>query len=123
MLKNDLYTMEPYTEINSVLQVPVKINSGHAIFKGHFPGQPIFPGVCMLEMIQEIMEVHLDQKLRISRGPLIKFLSMIIPEKNPLLLVDIQYEKKDGKISASGKIHFESTIFMKYNLELIPAPV
>jgi hypothetical protein len=69
------------------------------------------------------MEVHLDQKLRISKGPLIKFLSMIIPEKNPLLLVDIQYERKDGKISASGKIHFESTIFMKYNLELIPAPV
>ena len=82
--------MEPYTEINSVLQVPVKINSGHAIFKGHFPGQPILRGVFMLEMMQEIMDVHLEQNLCISEGPLIKFLSKIIPEKNPYCLLDFK---------------------------------
>ncbi|MDP4132316.1 MAG: 3-hydroxyacyl-ACP dehydratase, partial [Bacteroidota bacterium] len=96
MLRNDLYIMEPFVENNAVLQVPVKINIHHPIFKGHFPGQPVFPGVCMLEMIQEIMEAHLERKLRISKGPLIKFLSMIIPDKNPLLMVEILYET-DGE--------------------------
>ena len=123
MLRNDLYILEPFAENNAVLQVPVKINIHHPIFKGHFPGQPVFPGVCMLEMIQEIMETQLERKLRISKGPLIKFLSMIIPDKNPLLMVEILYETDGEKISARGKIYHENIIFMKYHLELIPEKV
>ena len=67
MLRNDLYTTDLVTENNSVLQVSVKLNAHHPIFKGHFPGQPVLPGVCMLEMIQEIMEEQLRQKLRIKK--------------------------------------------------------
>lgn len=122
MLRNDLYTTDLVTENNSVLQVSVKLNAHHPIFKGHFPGQPVLPGVCMLEMIQEIMEEQLRQKLRISKGPLIKFLTMINPDKNPFIIIEVQYDLTDEKITVRGKIFYEPTIFMKYHLELIPEP-
>ena len=122
MLRNDLYTMDPVTEHNAVLQVPVRLNIHHPIFKGHFPGQPVLPGVCMLEMIQEIMEEYTKQKLRISRGPLIKFLAMIVPDRNPSIVVEALHDKRDGKIMVNGKIFHGSTVFMKYDLELIPEP-
>ena len=83
----------------------------------------MLPGVCMLEMIRELMEDRLNQKLRISKGPLIKFLAMIIPEKNTSFEVDLHYETKDGSVDASGRIFHETTTFMKYNLQLIPEPV
>jgi 3-hydroxyacyl-[acyl-carrier-protein] dehydratase len=114
--------MDPVTENNSVLQVSVRLNVHHPIFKGHFPGQPVLPGVCMLEMIQEIMEEYMKQKLRISKGPLIKFLAMIVPDRNPFLVVEAHYDKRDGNIFVSGKIFHEATVFMKYNLEFIPEP-
>ncbi|MBK7691597.1 MAG: hypothetical protein IPJ31_10925 [Bacteroidetes bacterium] len=30
----------------------ITINANHAILKGHFPGHPVVPSVCMMEMIK-----------------------------------------------------------------------
>ncbi len=118
MLRNDLYTTGSIIKTNSLHLVPVTLNPAHPIFSGHFPGQPVLPGVCMLEMIQEILEEFLQQKFRISKAPLIKFLSMIIPDKDPDFTIELQYEMVNGIIQARGKIFREQVIFMKYQLEL-----
>ncbi len=123
MLRNDLYTVDSINENHPDFRVSVRLNGQHAIFKGHFPGHPVLPGVCMLEIIRELMEDRLNQKLRISKGPLIKFLAMIVPEKNASFEVDLRYEIKEGSVYASGRIFHETTTFMKYNLQLIPEPV
>jgi 3-hydroxyacyl-[acyl-carrier-protein] dehydratase len=120
LFRNDLYTTGVISETESGLLVPVQINGHHPLFNGHFPGQPVFPGACMLEMIQEILELKLGRRLRTTGGPLIKFLSMIIPEKNPDILVEINYQDREGKIRSQGKIFFGETIFMKYQLEFLP---
>ena len=114
--------MGQLTESNSTIQVPIRLNILHPIFKGHFPGQPVLPGVCMLEIIREIMEEHTKQKLRISKAPLVKFLAMIVPHKNSSFVVEAHLNQKDGKMLVSGKIFHETAIFMKYNLALIPEP-
>lgn len=119
MLRNDLYTTGSIIKTNSLHLVPVTLNPAHAIFTGHFPGQPVLPGVCMLEMVKEILEELLQQQLRISKGPQIKFLSMIIPDKDPDFTIELQYEMVNGIIQARGKIFREQVIFMKYQLELI----
>lgn len=123
MLRNDLYSTGSVVKKNSAHWVSVKLNANHAIFNGHFPGQPVLPGVCMLEMVREILEEFLQQKLRISKGPLIKFLAMIIPDKTPSFTIEVNYETKESMILAGGKIFHEQVIFMKYNLELTPEPV
>lgn len=119
MLRNDLYTTGSVTKTNSNHLVPVTLNPAHPIFSGHFPGQPVLPGVCMLEMVKEILEDLLQQKLRISKGPLIKFLQMIIPEKHPVFTVELHYEVANDMIRADGKIFHEQSIFMKYQLGLV----
>ncbi|HEY4155094.1 MAG TPA: 3-hydroxyacyl-ACP dehydratase, partial [Puia sp.] len=89
MLRNDLYTIDTAAENNSVLLVSVRLNANHSVFKGHFPDHPVLPGVCMLEMVREILEISLHEKLRISKGPLIKFLSMIVPDKSPVVSIEV----------------------------------
>ena len=118
MLRNDLYTTGSIIKTNSLHLAPVTLNPAHPIFSGHFPGQPVLPGVCMLEMVKEILEELLQQQLRISKGPQIKFLSMIIPEKDPDFTIELHYEMLNGIIQARGKIFSEEVIFMKYQLEL-----
>jgi 3-hydroxyacyl-[acyl-carrier-protein] dehydratase len=122
LFNHDLYTFDPVRENNGSLLALVKLNGKHAIFRGHFPDQPVLPGVCMLEMIREILEGSLQQKLRITGGPLIKFLSMIVPDKNPEFLVEINYEPKNGSIQANGKIFRDQAVFMKYSLVFTPPP-
>ena len=34
----------------------IVVNENHFIYKAHFPNNPITPGVCMVQMIEEIMK-------------------------------------------------------------------
>ncbi len=116
MLLNDLYTIQSLKEENNKIESAVQLNSHHDIFKGHFPGQPVLPGVCMMQMITEITGKFLKQALHISGAPLIKFLRMIDPEKTPLILFEIEYESLAGTVSTSGKIFLGLEIFMKFQI-------
>lgn len=35
----------------------VRLNPDHFIFKAHFPGHPITPGVCLMQMVAELASV------------------------------------------------------------------
>jgi 3-hydroxyacyl-[acyl-carrier-protein] dehydratase len=123
LLLNDLYIIQSLTETENQIQATVQLREDHAIFKGHFPGQPVLPGVCMLEMIAEITGNYLQQPFRISGGPLIKFLHMIDPKINPLINLEIKFHLTLKRTATNGKIFSGSIIFMKFQLVLVPYPV
>ena len=47
---NKLYSIEE----NTHTRIRVKLNSNHEIFSGHFPDNPILPGVCALQIAKEV---------------------------------------------------------------------
>jgi 3-hydroxyacyl-[acyl-carrier-protein] dehydratase len=120
LLLNDLYTIQSLTETDNQIQATVKLKTDHAIFKGHFPGQPVLPGVCMMEMISEITGEYLHRSFSISGGPMIKFLHMIDPQKNPQVSLEIKYRYETEGLTTNGKIYSGSEIFMKFQLNLVP---
>lgn len=120
MLLNNLYTIESLNENDKTIQASALLRAEHAIFKGHFPGQPILPGVCMLEMIAEIAGYHLKQRFRITEAPLIKFLNMIDPRKDPMIQFEIKYESAVGKTPVAGRINSGSRVFMKFQMTIEP---
>ena len=111
MLFNDLYHIQSLTETENQIQASVLLHANHAIFRGHFPGQPVFPGVCMMEMISEITGRQMKHPFRISGAPLIKFLHMIDPQKNPLIQFEINCQSTPLTTTATGKIFFETLTF------------
>ncbi len=121
MLLNNLYTIQAISETEKTIRASLVLRPDHAIFKGHFPGQPVLPGVCMLEMISELSGSHLQQEFRIKTAPMIKFLNMIDPEKDPEIDVEIKYDPAPDKTSIQGKISSGSRIFMKFQMILEPA--
>lgn len=48
MLLNDFYKLKEQTESNGDWSFKVELNPNHSIYTGHFPNQPIVPGVCNL---------------------------------------------------------------------------
>ena len=45
ILAGDFYTVVSTVNEADKIQAILKINPEHAIFNGHFPGQPVIPGV------------------------------------------------------------------------------
>jgi 3-hydroxyacyl-[acyl-carrier-protein] dehydratase len=120
LLLNNLYTIQSLSESDNQIEATIKLMADHAIFSGHFPGQPVLPGVCMMEMVAEVLGVHLKNSFRISGGPLIKFLRMIDPRVNPLIYLEIKYHPSSHSTVTNGKIFSGSDVFMKFQLNLVP---
>jgi 3-hydroxyacyl-[acyl-carrier-protein] dehydratase len=120
LLLNNLYTIQSLSESDNQMEATINLLADHAIFSGHFPGQPVLPGVCMMEMVAEVMGVYLKSSFRISGGPLIKFLRMIDPRINPLIHLEIKYHSSSQTTLVTGRIFSGSDVFMKFQLSLVP---
>jgi 3-hydroxymyristoyl/3-hydroxydecanoyl-(acyl carrier protein) dehydratase len=68
------------TEPSSVLYVArVDIPLDHPCFPGHFPGQPILPGVLLLERVMALAQTSLARPLDACKLHNIKFLAAVAP--------------------------------------------
>ncbi|MBQ0740088.1 3-hydroxyacyl-ACP dehydratase, partial [Aquimarina celericrescens] len=56
MLLKDFYKTNTLITVGNISTVTITINKNHKIFKGHFPGNPVTPGVCMIQIIKELAE-------------------------------------------------------------------
>jgi len=93
----------------------VSFNPDHPIFKGHFPGQPVVPGVCLIEVIRVIMERVTGHTLTMSIASKIKFLNSVDPNQIPVVMISGRYSNDLSSYKAEITIEFEGTVFVKFN--------
>ncbi|HCZ36846.1 MAG TPA: 3-hydroxyacyl-ACP dehydratase [Cytophagales bacterium] len=114
MLMNDFYTVVKQESGDGLINATICFNKEHSIFKGHFPGLPIVPGVCMVQLTRELVEQVTTQSLQLTTADSIKFLSVINPEINPEVNIKITYLLQQHEHVVQATISLESTIFFKF---------
>ncbi len=100
---------------NELITAQVSIDPSHEVFMGHFPGQPILPGVVITNLIKTLVERTLSKKIRMKSASQIKFIEMVDPRKCSALEIKISVDQAEsGEIKASassemenGKVHFK----------------
>ena len=105
MLLDNFYSIIDQCEINGAnagadnplreFIFTLKLNPDHPVYDGHFPGNPIVPGACQVQMIKELASSAFNKNMVINRSDSIKFLSMIVPAKETFLKVNIEIKVKD----------------------------
>ena len=93
MLIQTFYTILNSEFANDTIRGTLRINRAHPIFAGHFPEVPVVPGVCMIQMVKELTETHVQDDLMLVAGDNIKFLAVLNPEQHPEVDVIITLEK------------------------------
>lgn len=104
LLKDSFYTVlasEPTTE---GLVAQLKINAAHSIFEGHFPNNPITPGVVQLEIIKELVSDFIGRKVNLQSLSNSKFLAILNPLETPTINVKLSITESEGLIKVSGQI-------------------
>ena len=101
----------------------VILNPDHLIYRAHFPGQPVTPGVCILQMIQELLSEQVGTRLYISKIKNAKFISMISPVSDGRILVVFNSVTEDeGGIKAQGVVarpDNQAELFLKFSVFLV----
>ena len=79
ILQNSLYSIKSKSVTDLEIRYDILLDANHFIYQAHFPGEPITPGVCVIQIAEELMEDHLHQTLTIKAVKNVKFLSVISP--------------------------------------------
>lgn len=94
----------------------IQLNKEHPIFKGHFPRDPIVPGVLLLSILKDLIQESIDEKgdfqFKFIRS--LKFLKPIIPG-NHLLNFKLTCYQEPFKIQA--EVFVEGSLCMKMDSE------
>ena len=91
--------------------------ASHPVYEGHFPGNPIAPGVCTLHMITECAEQILGHSVFLQKAPVVKFLEFIRPQLNRHLVIDITIDDTDNMM-LKAVVMSELKILMSCKLQL-----
>ena len=113
MLK-DFYTLNTLQQIaaNTYL-CTLTLNAEHPIFKGHFPNNPVTPGVCMMQIIKNLTEEITEHKLFLAKTTNVKFMALINPITHPVLQLTLAIQHKDADIQVKNITSFGETVALK----------
>jgi 3-hydroxyacyl-[acyl-carrier-protein] dehydratase len=121
MLKDDFYTVSDLNMEGNSINAILTLNENHPIFGGHFPGEPVVPGVCMMQMVKEITETALGLKLQIANASEVKFLMVINPNENRTLRMQLNYNESEHEaLAVSAMLLKDSSVCFKFKGLLKP---
>ena len=99
---------------DSKYTITILVNEKHDVFKGHFPGNPIMPGVCMIQIIKELTEKITESTLMIQTLSNVKFMALINPEATPELRLELDIvTTEDDLVKVKNTTYFNDTIALK----------
>lgn len=115
MVLKDFYKILSEEKISdSKYNITILVNEKHEIFKGHFPGNPIMPGVCMIQIIKELTESITAISLMIQTLSNVKFMALINPEATPELRLELDIVTTEEQlVKVKNTTYFNDTVALK----------
>lgn len=92
LLKNNLYHI---LSANGT-EYTIRLNPSHPVFAGHFPGYPVVPGACLVQIAQELVSDRVGRPVHFTELRNLKFKQPITP------VMEIRYTIQGNKISISS---------------------
>lgn len=69
------------------IRARIRVPADSPWFDGHFPGEPVLPGIAQLGMVHDLLCRAFDQQLPVARVSRVRFRQMIRPEQQLTLTV------------------------------------
>lgn len=120
MLRDKFYelkTLKPVGDSDDEFEAVVRLNKDSEIFKGHFPDNPVAPGVCMVQILKELTSKITKTKLTMQSASNIKFMALINPELTPDVKFTIHITQENDTIQVRNKCYLDEIIALKMGVK------
>ena len=116
MTESEIYQINSFQSTDTIIEATITFNEKHPVFAGHFPGNPIVPGVVQVQIIKELMENKTGERLLLIKGKNIKFLTIISPVRNPKVEVTVHFSINDeSQFPTQATIRSGDSTLMKFS--------
>ena len=115
VLQDNLFSIMSQAQEDGQPAFQVRIHKEWPIYKAHFPGHPITPGVCIVQMIQELLQVHLGHEVSLRKAKTVKYTAIISPDEVSELSVSFPKieQQEDGSLKVQAQVAGGETIYTK----------
>jgi 3-hydroxyacyl-[acyl-carrier-protein] dehydratase len=121
MLLGDFFLLRSLQTDGKTIRASLLLNPKHRIFDGHFPGRPVVPGVCMMQIIKELLEQVLAKHTRLKKADHLKFLALIVPTEVQELQAELSYEwEENQQLDLTARLYREGTTYFKCRCVFAP---
>lgn len=116
-LTEGFFIIESTNDSDNGFEAVLRTNPEHPIYKAHFPGSPITPGVCVIQAAGELLENKLGRKLYLQSIKNVKFLMVIIPEEGKKIRYSFSniVEDENG-VKAQVVVSDDAMVYAKMSL-------
>ena len=119
-LRNNLYYIKGKSGDGCTATYTVALNGECEVFQAHFPGQPITPGVCILQMVTELLEDCTGRQLAVTRVKNAKFLTVLTPGEASISVSLTNVREDNGVYSAQSVLSdANGTVYAKISIEAV----
>lgn len=118
--KDNFYSVLSTSSEGENHQFHIRIEAGHRIFDGHFPGNPVTPGVAQMEIVKELVGEVLAQPMRMQTMGNCKFLAILNPQTDAQVSVDLKIQEGE-EIKVSATISNAANTYLKMSATYLPA--
>lgn len=120
MLIKDYYTInEVLKQEDGATLFQISLRPDCSVYEGHFPGEPISPGVCNIQMIKECAEQVAGKSLLLNNLQQCRLTTLVTPIQHSQVEVMIRLEEKGDAYKLKATIGKGEDIYLDLKAELI----
>ena len=98
-LNNNLYHIIEKQVTSEGVSFRIALHADCIIYQAHFPGEPITPGVCIIQMAEELLSEHLQATYELSKVKTVRFHNVLSPDQT----TEVTYDMR--KINVDAELH------------------
>lgn len=104
MLENDLYRLVRCERLPEAAGYAVEatLDPRHAVYGGHFPGHPVTPGVCLLEIVRTGVGRAIGRPVSFVALRSCKFLAPVVPAADERLRLSFTMAEDTGEVRCTA---------------------
>ena len=105
---DDIFILRTIVPREGGFDALVALNSAHPVFKSHFPGTPIVPGVCLMRQVELLASRYISMPLRLAGVSNAKFINIVSAAHDGV--GDVQFSVNFDRDQPLGTLKVKATV-------------
>lgn len=118
LLEDRFYHLDSWRQEDGHAEFSISLLPDCDVYRGHFPGHPVCPGVCEMQLLKELVAHAVGHRLTISHIKRCRLTAVATPTTCPKLKADVQYSVGGGVVSVAGTIADTEKQYMDFKGEM-----
>ena len=115
MLLKEFYSVVDSGRTETEFVTEIRINKDHDIYRGHFPGLPVTPGVILMQLFKEEAERQTNKKLQLEQANNVKFMAVVDPNTEAHFFLHSEIQQEKNIVKLKGIARHNGNISLKIN--------